>query len=689
MDNIAKHWIFGNSLHKEIDSLHFLYRSLVNNIKEHREWTIRDVPTHPHGVKSSVLLISSPSDLTPGFDGTVLFANDRDSFPQTDARVVRLCSFFPDEINYSKDIPLLPLRPDKSILDAIPSVQEAKSVLLLREPSENERNRNIFNALKSLPRSASILLDAKKETEIFEALGKCRSASLVLSSVESPLCNQLFAEVVRMNKGKFLLFAQDSHSPFRFSGNHDQVFASGGRDLSLRSKISSILKHLDKDEGENTEVVTSLPSGIDIIEEIEEAITKNVVHYFAVTNECFDSILSHPIEFQFSRDIENNHASYTLHYLKYLKNLPKSEETLRESVSLNHFFQKIGNALLTGESDNLKIYGVVDLVRNLPFFINHMKDYLIRCSLGPDLKAGIRLIELFRSSYVHYSFPKETEMLFDEFFTHAIEWLRKAKDSEATVCLGRILSLREDQQALIHIFNSIIKTDKNFARDFLSRSLSYGVYAKRGAEMPPGRNIQTPKWMQDYNTLIEQLEEVEQTSNYLNYLLLKGDIWKSEKSRIKSILEDADKLGGLYDIYLLELLEDSILLGLSDTSGLLANKLLEKSKRMNSSKLLHFHSLLALQNANCQTPEIDFLEMNEKIPICKTTFPDQTSCALSIIAKLAKDEKLSKFYRDFSLKMGFRKAKRLDTLLKVAQEVESSKICKWAVKIMNNAVPRS
>ena len=82
MDNKAKHWIFGNSLHKEIDSLHFLYRSLVNNIKEHREWTIRDVPTHPHGVKSSVLLISSPSDLTPKFDGTVLFANDQDSFPK-------------------------------------------------------------------------------------------------------------------------------------------------------------------------------------------------------------------------------------------------------------------------------------------------------------------------------------------------------------------------------------------------------------------------------------------------------------------------------------------------------------------------------------------------------------------------------------------------------------------------------
>ena len=39
--------------------------------------------------------------------------------------------------------------------------------------------------------------------------------------------------------------------------------------------------------------------------------------------------------------------------------------------------------------------------------------------------------------------------------------------------------------------------------------------------------------------------------------------------------------------------------------------------------------------------------------------------------------------------MGFRKAKRLDILLKIAEEVESPNIYEWAVKIMNNAVPRS
>ena len=88
-------------------------------------------------------------------------------------------------------------------------------------------------------------------------------------------------------------------------------------------------------------------------------------------------------------------------------------------------------------------------------------------------------------------------------------------------------------------------------------------------------------------------------------------------------------------------------------------------------------------------PEIDFPEMSEQIPLCKRTFPEQSFCMLSITAKLAKDEKLSKFYRDLSIKMGFRKAKRLDILLKIAEEVESPNIYEWAVKIMNNAVPRS
>ena len=337
MENKTKHWIFGESLHKELDNLHFLHKSLVKHIKEHREWTVQEVPPTTQGGKDSVLLISSPSDLFPGFEGTVLFANDWAPSPQTDAQVVRLCSFFPDEFDYSQDIPLIPLRPDTSLLDNLTPTQDNHSILLLREPSENEANRNILNALERLPQSSSLLLDVKKETEIIETLRKCRSASLVISSVESPLCNQLFAEVISMNKGRFHLFAQERHSPLRFSGNRNQVFAAGGRVLSLRSIISSLLKDLGQDEGKKTEVTTSFPTGIEIIEEIEEALAKNNVHYFAVSNESFDRTLSHPIEFQFSRDIEHPHASSTLHYLKYLKGLPEREKKVTR-ICLNCTF---------------------------------------------------------------------------------------------------------------------------------------------------------------------------------------------------------------------------------------------------------------------------------------------------------------------------------------------------------------
>ena len=59
--------------------------------------------------------------------------------------------------------------------------------------------------------------------------------------------------------------------------------------------------------------------------------------------------------------------------------------------------------------------------------------------------------------------------------------------------------------------------------------------------------------------MIEKVSQGEEVSHDLNYLRAKGDIWKSEESRIEHILEDSDKRGGMYDSYLLELLEDSIL----------------------------------------------------------------------------------------------------------------------------------
>ena len=688
MENKTKHWIFGESLHNELENLQFLYKSLVKNVKEHRGWSIQDKGSSSRGGKDTILLISSHSDLTPGFEGVALLANDCEPSPETDARVVRLASFFPDEFDYSQDIPLLPLRPDTSMLDGIIPAQGDQSILLLREPSENEGNRNILNALERLPESSSVSIDKGKETEITEALGRCCSSNLVISSVESPLCNQLFAEVVSMNKGRFHLFAQEKHSPLRFSDNHDQVIASGGRVLSLRSLIASLLKDLDQGMSEKTEITTSFPTGINIIEEIEDALARNDAHYFAVSHESFDRILSHPIEFQFSRDVEHPNAASTLHYLKHIKDLPGREETLRKSASFAHFFQMIGNALLTKDSDNLQIYGIVDLIRELPCFINHLKDYLSQCSPGSDLQKGIRLISLFRSAYSNYSFSEETEKLFDEFFTLAIDWLRKARSSEATICLGQTLSVREDHESLAHIFDSILKSDKKFSQSFLSLSLLYGVYSKKGSAIPPKEPTQLPQWLLKSEAMIEQLDEDGQVSNDLNYLRAKGGIWKSEESRIQPILENSDKRGGLNDDYLLDLMEDSILAGLSKTSDLLASKLQEKSKKMNTVKLVNLYSLLALHNASYPMPGIDFEEMTEKIPLCKRTFPDKTACALSITAKLAKDEKMSQEYRKLALKMGLIRAKRLDNFLKIADEVESQSICDWAEKVMDATGPR-
>ena len=78
---------------------------------------------------------------------------------------MRLGSFFPDEYDYPQDIPLITLRPDISLLDNLTSTHDIHSILLLREPSENESNRNILNALESLPESSSILLDLKNEPQ--------------------------------------------------------------------------------------------------------------------------------------------------------------------------------------------------------------------------------------------------------------------------------------------------------------------------------------------------------------------------------------------------------------------------------------------------------------------------------------------------------------------------------------------
>ena len=115
-----------------------------------------------------------------------------------------------------------------------------------------------------------------------------------------------------MHGGKFHLFARESHSPLRFLGKHNQIITLGGDMRSIRSFISSILKDLDKNNGNQTETTKpSLPTGIELIEEIEEAFSNNHILYFPASKESFHSLISHPIEFQFSRDIENRHASST------------------------------------------------------------------------------------------------------------------------------------------------------------------------------------------------------------------------------------------------------------------------------------------------------------------------------------------------------------------------------------------
>ena len=159
MENRTKHWILGKSLKKEFDNLHFLYKALVNNVKKHRNWKTQDNGSDTLSAKDSILLTNSPSDLAKGFEGEILFANNSEPISKTNSKIVRLGSFFPDEYDYPQDIPLITLRPDISLLDNLTSTHDIHSILLLREPSENESNRNILNALESLPESSSILLD--------------------------------------------------------------------------------------------------------------------------------------------------------------------------------------------------------------------------------------------------------------------------------------------------------------------------------------------------------------------------------------------------------------------------------------------------------------------------------------------------------------------------------------------------
>lgn len=42
MDKRSKNWIFGSNFHKYSENLHFLYKSLVKNVKEHRDWDCDD-----------------------------------------------------------------------------------------------------------------------------------------------------------------------------------------------------------------------------------------------------------------------------------------------------------------------------------------------------------------------------------------------------------------------------------------------------------------------------------------------------------------------------------------------------------------------------------------------------------------------------------------------------------------------
>jgi hypothetical protein len=686
MDNKTNNWIIGRELSRDYDNLHFLYKSLVKNVKKHRKWVHQDIKDDSQSTKDSILLINSSSDLTPNFGGTILFVNDQELLPKTEAKVIRLGTFFPDEFDYSNEIPLITLNPNNVLIDQLPNSNDSKNILLIRGKKENEKYKNILNALENLPKTTSIQLKSFVEDEIIEAIRKCHLSCLVLSSLEFPFCNQLFAEAVRMSGGKFHLFTDEIYSPIRHYGNHIPDNAFGEHTLSLRATISSLLDTLKKSDKKKLNLKSSLPAGIKIIEEIELLISMEHYHYVPISKESFDALLSHPIEYQFINQKVFSYASFTLHYLKHINNLDHVNKSMLNSPSIKHFFKKIGENLIKSECDSFQTYGIVDLVRTFPLFITCLNDYLAILSPISDFKIGIKIIVLLRSAYSNYNFSNETEKLFDVFFLYSIEWLKQANDSEATVCLGQILSLKDDQESLDHIFYSIIKTDRKFAQEFLSRSLLYGIYAKRGSEMPP-RDTQMPQWIIDSCAMLEKVEEDDQISHDFNYLRAKGDIWKSEESRIKSILKDSEKRGGMYDLYLLELLEDSILSGLSHTSSLLAKKLLEKSKKFNVVNQLNLYTLLSLINANCPMPEIEPIEMTEKIPLCKRTFPDQTACTLSITAKLAKDENLSKFYRDLSFKMGFRKAKRLDKLLEIAEQVESPNICDSAVKIMNTIIP--
>ena len=165
MDNKTNNWIIGRELSRDYDNLNFLYKSLVKNVKKHRKWVHQDIKDDSQSTKDSILLKNSSSDLTPNFGGTILFVNDQELLPKTEAKVIRLGTFFPDEFDYSNEIPLITLNPNNVLIDQLPNSNDSKNILLIRGKKENEKYKNILNALENLPKTTSIQLKSFVEDD--------------------------------------------------------------------------------------------------------------------------------------------------------------------------------------------------------------------------------------------------------------------------------------------------------------------------------------------------------------------------------------------------------------------------------------------------------------------------------------------------------------------------------------------